>query len=60
MAFSRKMHEISVGKSLFYIVVTQGIVSGAFFSAARIPSKTGKPFFLIVELIPKPILFPNP
>ena len=32
------------------LVTIQGIVSGVPLSAARIPSKTGKLFFLIVEM----------
>jgi len=31
-------------------VTIQGIVNGALLSAAIIPSKTGNPFFLIVEM----------
>ncbi|KKG06671.1 hypothetical protein, partial [Methanosarcina mazei] len=35
---------------LIKIVTAQSIVNGAPMSAARIPSKTGKPFFFPVEM----------
>ena len=41
-------HNNKVNEILF--VTIQGIVNGALLSAAIIPSKTGNPFFLIVEM----------
>ncbi len=35
---------------IYLFVTIQGIVNGALLSAAIIPSKTGNPFFLIVEM----------
>ncbi|WP_048036576.1 hypothetical protein, partial [Methanosarcina mazei] len=52
-----KYHRISKGSGVMAIiknktkhVTAQSIVNGAPMSAARIPSKTGKPFFFPVEM----------